>query len=381
MHRFLSAILVILFSLVSGCDSPSPVEPSGAMIKVGFIGPGEGSNLTQGQDTLKGVLAAQAILPLLHNGDRVEVIAGDSGDDPSATRQAMQKLVQQDGVAVLLLGLDSERLLQVSQFAESLQTPAIALIATHPDILSESVYINQLCFDDDTQGTVAAIFVRDELLIKRAAVIVDPGESHSKYLQMAFESKFSSTGGVLTGSHAVTEVDEVLLRHLQAVETELLYLPVSAQTVLHVRSILEELDWSPEIMTSDGLLASVLGKFPGQVGNIEGIYATDLFSDRGDFIRHRHLGRAAEASFDDLFDSEESTFTNLGVEGYAIAVHAMNQCQSEADRQCISMAIRSIENFEGIMAKISIDSSGRATRPVYVNTIKNGLLDSVVKVY
>ena len=45
------------------------------------------------------------------------------------------------------------------------------------------------------------------------------------------------------------------------------------------------------------------------------------------------------------------------------------------------MAIRSIENFEGIMAKISIDASGRATRPVYVNTIKNGLLDSVVKVY
>lgn len=381
MHRFLSAILVILFFLVSACDSPSPVEPSGAVIKVGFIGPGEGSNLTQGQDTLKGVLAAQAILPLLNNGDRIEVIAGDSGDDPAATRQAMQKLVQEDGVTVLLLGLDSERLLQVSQFAESLQTPAIALIATHPDIVSESVYISQLCFDDDTQGTVAAIFVRDELLIKHAAVVVDPGESHSKYLQVAFETKFTNTGGVLTGSHAVTEVDEVLLRHLQAVETELLYLPVSAQTVLHVRSILEELDWSPEIMTSDGLLASVLGKFPGQVGNIEGIYATDLFSDRGDFLRHRHLGRAAEASFDDLFDSEESTFTHLGVEGYAIAVHAMNQCQSEADHQCLSMAIRSIENFEGIMAKISIDSSGRATRPVYVNTIKKGLLDSVVKVY
>jgi hypothetical protein len=59
----------------------------------------------------------------------------------------------------------------------------------------------------------------------------------------------------------------------------------------------------------------------------------------------------------------------------------MNQCQPETDRQCINMAIRSIENFEGTMAKISIDSSGRATRPVYVNTIENGLLDSVVKVY
>lgn len=381
MNRFLSAILVPLIFLVSGCYSPSPVAPSGVVVKVGFIGPRQGSDLSQGQDTLEGVLAAQAIMPLLNNGDRIEVITEDSGDDPAATRRAMQKLVQEGDVSVLLLGLDSGRLLQVSQFAESLQTPAIALIATHPDIVSGSAYINQLCFDDDTQGTVAAIFVRDELLIKRAAVIVDPGEPHSKYLQVAFEKKFSNTGGVLTGSHAVTEVDEVLLRHLQARETELLYLPVSAQTVLQVRSILEEIDWSPEIMAGDGLLASVLGKFPEQAGNIEGIYATDLFSDRGDFVRHWSLGRAAEASFDDLFDSEVSTFTDLGVEGYAIMVHAMNQCLPGTDRQCINTAIRSTENFEGTMAKISIDSSGRATRPVYVNTIESGLLDSVVKVY
>ena len=381
MNRFLSAMLVTLIFLVSGCDSPSPIVPSGEVVKVGFIGPRQGPDLSQGQDTLQGVLAAQAILPLLNNGDRIEVITEDSGDDPAATRRAMHKLVQEDEVSVLLLGLDSERLLQVSQFAESLQTPAIALIATHPDIVSGSAYINQLCFDDDIQGTVAAIFVRDELLIKRAAVIVDPGEPHSKYLQVAFEKKFSDTGGVLTGSHTVTKVDEVLLRHLQARETELLYLPVSAQTVLQVLSILDEIDWSPEIMAGDGLLASVLGKFPEQTGDIEGIYATDLFSDRGDFVRHRSLGQAAEASFDDLFDSEVSTFTDLGVEGYAIVVQAMNQCLPGMDRQCINTAIRSTDNFEGTMAKISIDSSGRATRPVYVNTIESGLLDSVVKVY
>jgi hypothetical protein len=82
-----------------------------------------------------------------------------------------------------------------------------------------------------------------------------------------------------------------------------------------------------------------------------------------------------------LFDGEENTFTGLGVEGYAILVHAMNQCLPATDRQCINTEIRSTENFAGTMAKISIDTNGRAKRPVYVNTIKNGLLDSVVKVY
>ena len=381
MKRFLHTVLLSLFILASGCDRLSPVVPSGEVVKIGFLGPRQGPNLTQGQDTLEGVLAAQGILPMLNNGDRIEVIAEDSGNDPDVTRRAMQKLVLEDGVSVLLLGLDSENLLQMSQVVESLQTPAIALIATHPDIVSGSTYINQLCFDDDTQGVVSALFVRDELLIKRAAVIVDPSDPHSKYLQAAFEKKFSDTGGVLTGSHNVTEMGEELLRPLQAQETELLYLPVSARSVLQVQSVLDEMDWSPEIMAGDGLLASVLGKFPEQASDIDGIYATDLFSDRGDFVRHKRLGRAAEASFDDLFSGEENTFTSLGVEGYAIVVHALNQCLPATDRQCIKTAIRSTENFEGIMAKISIYIKGRATRPVYVNTIENGFLDSVVKVY
>lgn len=381
MSRLLPTILWSLFILVSGCDRTSPVAPSGEVVKVGFIGPRQGPDMARGQDVLEGVLAAQATLPLLSNGDRIEVIVEDGGNDPAVTQQAMQKLVQEDGVSVLLLGLDSESILQVSQFVESLQTPAIALIATHPDVVSGSANISQLCFDDEMQGTVAALFVRDELLIKRAAVIADPGQPHSKYLQTAFEKKFSDTGGVLTGSVAVSEVGEELLRHLQARETELLYLPVSAHTVLEVQSILNEIDWSPEIMATDGLLASILGKFPEQAGDIEGIYATDVFSNQGDFIRYRRLGRAVEASYDDMFDGEKNTYTGLGVEGYAIAVHAMNQCLTAMEHQCINTAIRSTEYFEGTMARISIGTNGRATRPVYVNTIKNGLLDSVVKVY
>lgn len=381
MKYLVFALLLPVVCLLSGCDRLPRIEPSGAVIKVGFVGPQQGVDQALGLEALEGVLAAQVILPLLNNGDRVEVISEDSGNDPDVTRQAMQKLVHEEGVSVLLLGLGSDELLQVLQYTESLQTPVIALIATHPGIVSDSTYISQLCFDDSTQGVVAALFVRDELLINRAAVIFDPADPHSIHLKMAFEQKFTDTGGVLTGTHTVSELDEVLLRHLQARETTLLYLPLPAQSVLQVQSLIRELDWTPEVMAGDSLLASVLSKFPERAGEIDGIYATDLFSDRGDFVKHRRLGRAAEVSFDDLFDGEENTLTRLGVEGYAIAVHAINQCLPKPDRQCINTAIRSTKDFEGTMAKISIDENGKASRPVYVNTISNGLLDSVVKVY
>ena len=379
--RALLITLVWLLPVVSGCDRAEPVRQSGIVVKVGFVGPLQGPEGPRGEDTLEGVMTAQALQPLLPNGDRLEMITADSGVDPQSARTAMRRLVEEDGVVALLLALDSEALLEVAAFADTLETPLVALIASHPDVVADTAYIVQLPFDDTTQSTVAALFVRDELLIKRAAVIANPDNPHSRYLTETFERKFIATGGDLTGSHAVADISDELLRHLQAKNTELLYLPLSAQAALEVVSALGAIDWDPEIMTSDGLLASIQGAYPDRVHELEGVYATDLFSDTGEFVKHRRLGRQAEVSFSDLFDSRNNTFTGLGVEGYALLVDAINRCASSNDRQCVNAELRSTHHFEGTMARISIDEHGRADRPVYVNTIRDGLLESVVKVY
>jgi branched-chain amino acid transport system substrate-binding protein len=381
MKRALLITLVWLLPVVSSCDRAEPVRQSGVVVKVGFVGPLQGPEGPRGEDTLEGVMTAQALQPLLPNGDRLEIITADSGVDPPSARTAMRRLVEENGVVALLLALDSEALLEVAAFADTLETPLIALIASHPDIIADSDHIVQLPFDDTTQATVAALFVRDELLIKRAAVIANPDNPHSRYLTETFGRKFIATGGELTGSRAVADISDELLRHLQAKNTELLYLPLSAQAALEVVSALGAIDWAPEIMTSDGLLASIQGAYPERVHELEGVYATDLFSDTGEFVKHRRLGRQAEVSFTDLFDSRKNTFTGLGVEGYALLVDAINRCASSNDRQCINAELRSTHRFEGTMARISIDEHGRADRPVYVNTIRDGLLESVVKVY
>lgn len=381
MNRLLLILLLPLLLVAHGCERAEPVRQSGAVVKVGFVGPQQDPAVAHGEDALEGVMTAHSLQPLLANGDRLEIVTADSGREPDATRAAIHGLVDEHGVVALLLGLDSETLLDVAAFADSLETPTIALIASHPDVIAGAEYISQLPFDDTTQATVAALFVRDELLIKRAAIIANFDNPHSRYLKETFERKFIATGGELTGSHAVSEISDALLRHLEAKGTDLLYLPLSARAALEVITVMGEIGWYPEIITSDGLLASMLGEFPDRVDELEGVYATDLFSDTGEFVKHRRLGRQAEVSFSELFDSRENTFTGLGVEGYALLVNAMNRCGLSDDRECINTAIRSTRHFEGTMAKISIDEHGRAYRPVYVNTIKDGYLESVVKVY
>ena len=381
MNPLLLILLLPLLMAAHGCDRAAPVVPSGTVVKVGFIGPQTGSDFVYGEETLQGVMTAHSLQPLLANGDRVEIILADSGHDAVSVQAAMRGLVDEDGVVAILLAMDSESLLEVAAFVDTLETPAIALIASHPGVVEGSGYITQLPFDDTTQSTVAALFVRDELLIKRAAVIADFDNPHSRYLKDTFEQKFTSTGGELTGSHDVTGINDAMLRHLEARDTRLLYLPLSARETLQVTSVLGEMGWNPEIITSDGLLASMLGEFPDRVNELEGMYATDLFSDTGEFVKHGRLGRRAEVSFAELFDGQKNTFTGLGVESYALLVHAMNRCVESIDRDCINRGLRSTRDFEGTMSRISIDESGRAHRPVYVNTIRDGYLESVVKVY
>ncbi len=69
--------------------------------------------------------------------------------------------------------------------------------------------------------------------------------------------------------------------------TDILYIPIAAPYVLQLVELLGEIDWSPEIMASDGLLASVLSLYPEQASHLEGMYATDLFTDTGEFVRQR----------------------------------------------------------------------------------------------
>lgn len=381
MSRILSLLLLLLVC-ITGCENPSTIKPSGKIVKVGFVGQYYELDAVRGEDALEGILVARKVYPLLDNGDRIEIIAAeDNGNDAEKIRKAMQKLVQVDGVSALLLGLDSDNLLRVAEYAESLKTPMLALIATHPDVISRSEYISQLCFDDSLQGSVAALFVRDELLIDRAAIFIENDDPYSRYLGESFQSKFIATGGQLVGLHDVSEISQEWLRDLQEKGADILYLPISPQYALKVLSIMRKLEWSPEIMTSDGLVAGVMDAFPDQVEYLEGVYATELFTEKGEFVKVKSPGQKTSVSFNELFDGKETTFTRLGVEGYAVLIHAMNLCESPTDKVCVNRNIRSTEQFEGTQSRISIDENGKATRPVFINTVENGALKSVVKVY
>ena len=170
-------------------------------------------------------------------------------------------------------------------------------------------FISQLCFDDDFQGTVAALFVRDELLIDKVAVFSNPGSAYSSHLASEFERKFKSLGGEITDMISFTEETGDLSKVIKSVHDktpELLYLPISAKDVIRIIREVQELGWNPKMMGSDGLISTMLAKHEEELDLVEGMLASDFFAHGMSF--YTPFGKKARDKYESKFESRGTLY-------------------------------------------------------------------------
>jgi len=219
--------------------------------------------------------------------------------------------------------------------------------------------------------------VRDELLIDRVAVFVNPDSAYSSHLGVEFARKFESIGGRITDTVFLSrDADdyEGMLKRVRTKKPELIYLPIEAGDVIRIIKDGEKMGWAPRIMGSDGLLSMVLANYKEESHLLDGLLATDLYSYEAPLTSY---GKRVAS----LYKGKGTTYAVLGVEGYALLIDAMNRCTDPDDRSCINSMIRSTLNFTGFMGKISIGANGKATRSLFINSIQGERMKYIVKVY
>lgn len=377
----LNSILFLLISGMGGCDQKPAIEPSGKTIKVGIIAPFSGSDHAKGKEGLKGMEIAMHSQPYLQNGDRIELVAENDANDPALTVKLLKKLVEKDKVSAIMTFSSSGPVLEMAKVADEYKTPIFAALATHPDTTRHNGFISQLCFDDDFQGTVAAVFVRDDLLIDKVAVFSNPGSVYSSHLAAKFEGKFKSIGGEITDMISLTdETGDVskVIKTVHANAPELLYLPISATDVIRTISEVRKLGWKPKMMGSDGLISTIFAQGKEEIDLVDGMLATDFFAHG---MHLTPFGKRMADTYREKYKGTGTIYAALGVEGYAILLNAMNRCSDPADRECINRQIRSTVNFAGLVGNITIGPNGKAQRPLCINSIHDGRSQFIFKVH
>ena len=379
------SLLFIMFvasisMFATGCEKAERGPVTGDSVKIGVIGPMSGSDEEWGQSCLTGIKTALKLHPVLDNGSPIEIIVEDDQNQSELAQKALLKLVKDDAVSSVIIMSNSEVVLALVESAKRLKTPVFAVTSTHPDITKDNSYISQLLFDDHFQASVAALYVRDELLAGRVGVVIDEKNTHSEYLARQFISKFTSTGGTCVELSVNNGNEELLasLKSLQNQNINFLYVPLEAEHVVTIARLLQQTDYHPVMIGSDGLQAMMLLQHPEALSLVNGMLATDPYSST---IPPTDYGKKIQRQFQKTFTTPGTVLAAQGAEGTSIMLSAINKCSEQSDRSCINQKLRSTRDFIGLFGKISIDAEGKAERPIFINTIDNSKLRSVVKVY
>ena len=113
-------------------------------IKVGLLATLEGAFTVLGQDGIRGAELALKEAGYMAGGKKIEIIKGSSDASPDSAVKAARKLVEQDGVAILIGPLSGDEGLAVKDYAK-----------TKPDV----TFINGTSAAQDTtlRGTNQAV--------------------------------------------------------------------------------------------------------------------------------------------------------------------------------------------------------------------------------
>lgn len=381
-------LLLFLFFAISSFflqqKNKPQIKPSGHKIKVGIIGPLSGVNMGRGLIGLKGITVAQQLIPYLNNGDEIEWIIKDDQDLPEQSIKALKNLVEIDKVAVVIMLSGSDSVLAAAEVADQYKIPILTLFASHPDITKHSSFVKQLNLDDTFQALVAALYIRDELLIDSAAIITKSDNAHFSYLANEFAKQFEATDGLVTDSYDLKENKQNYLQILQSIKSkgpELLYLPIDMDHLFKIKLALIELDWNPVIIVSDGILTSIKEQNKYPMSLVNGVLAIDVYSYDTELT---HLGEQLlkQAISMGINKYDMGVHGALGMEGYALLVKVMNQCDTLHNMPtCINNSIRSPLKFEGIKGVISFNTQGKAHRSLAVNRINDGVVEFVAQIY
>ncbi|MCK5529477.1 MAG: ABC transporter substrate-binding protein [Kiritimatiellae bacterium] len=372
--------LLLLIGVVIGCGRGRTIKPSGKTVKIGVIAPLSGIDEDIGKSGLDGIEVALSVQAYLDNGDKIELVIEDDKSSPDETADAFDRLQEKEVAGILFLSRSSSALQMVKK-NRWMKIPVVMTIATHPQLMDYSPYITQLSFDDAFQGSVAAMFMRDELLLERALVVSNSEDAHSTFLAQKFIARFESTHGVVVEHVVLSSHDMPLYNQLELARSkraQLIYAPVQAESVLSILRILKELSWKPVVMTSDGLLSEMLLTHKDDLAMVDGVMATDMHSS---ILERTEFGEDVEEEFYAQKRKRGSTFTILGSEGVAVLMEALSMAAPPYDAKDVQESLGKIRNFEGFSGTLSIGEDGKVIRPVYVNVIKGDKLELMVKVY
>ena len=358
------ALFLLLAALALGARA---VEP----IKIGEYASLTGKEAGFGQTSHQGVVlaieeinAAGGVL-----GRQLELITEDNQTKPGESATAVKKLISRDKVIALIGEVSSGRSLEAGPIAQQAKIPMIAPAATNPKVTQIGNYIFRVCFIDPFQGTVMAKFAKEDLKVKRVAILSSVSNAYSLGLAKFFKETFTAGGGEIVTEKNLSEGDKDFRAQLTAVKAagvDAVYVPCYyTEAALIVRQA-RDLGLTMPFFGGDGWEDEQLLKIGGEAMN--GCYYSTHFSAENtdpvvaSFVKKYKARWNGEAP---------GAFSALGYDDIYVLADAIKRAGT-TDGPKLRDALAATKDFPGISGTTTIDKDRNASKAATIIALKDG---------
>lgn len=341
-------------------------------VKVGSVFPMTGPIATYGQESVNGMeLALEKIKKDSSFKYAITLIKEDNKGEPIESGNAVKKLIDVDGVNIVVGSVASSNTLAGAPIAQKAGVPLLTPASTNEKVTEVGNFISRTCFTDAFQGVVMAKFAKENLGKKKAAVVIDKSSDYSKGLAEVFTREFKKMGGeVIDDDFAYNQKEtdfKSLVRRLKRSKPDVVFMPGYYTEVGLMLRQARDLKFDVPFLGGDGWDSPKLAELAGAEG-IKGNYISSHFSADDTDPRVQEFVKA----YKKRYQQTPGAMAALGYDGLLVVADALKRAKS-ASHNDLRDAINQTKGFVGVTGSITIDQNRNAQKSaVVLETTMNG---------
>ena len=374
MKKKFIAIVAIASVIFAACGrndkANSTTKAEGDALLIGSTFPLTGQYSNYGTSTLNGIKIAVDEMNA-EGGIKGKEIHLESLDDKGELTDSVtnyHKLVQEGSQAIIGTNTSTPSL-AIAEASVADKIPVITPTGTEESITKDKENVFRACFTNPYQGDLLAIFAKDTLEAKTAAILVNSASDYSTGIADAFEKKAEELGIDVVAKEAYGENDTDFKAQLTSIarkNPDILLIPDYYEKLALITPQARDANIKAVFLGGDGWDGILKTMDPSNYDVIQNSYFTNHFSIEDTDPKVQEFIK----NYKEKYGEEPTAFSALGYDTVYILKQGFEKAASDSNEDR-NAAIKSLD-FKGITGAFKFDENNNPQKAASIMKIDKG---------
>lgn len=382
--RKLLAVATSLALILAGCNGKAGTNENvenkeNDTVKLGVITPQTGPVSIYGKANENGIkLASKEINEKGGiDGKKIELIIMDDKGELTEAVTSYNKLLEEN-VDLVIGAFTSKPSLAVAETAVNYDLPVITPGGTQEEITQGKENIFRQTFTNSYQGSLLAIFAKDNLKAKTAAILKNNSDDYSTGIAKAFSDKAKELGIEIVAeeSYGANDTDfKAQLTTIRKENPDILLLPDYYEKLTLIMPQAREVGIESTFIGPDGWAGFLQALDKSSYEDVNNSYYNDHFAiDSTEEIVSNFV-----KNYRDEYKEDPISPSALGYDSVYLAKQAIEEAKT-TDHKEVTKALKNID-FEGVTGSFKFDENNNPIKSSTMIKIEDGKykFETVVK--